>query len=90
MNEQKQNRKKEAADGTAGFAMPDCCGPMMVQMMKAFGTGPARNEAAEANKAGVPSCCESMMIRMRESFSETTNSEDEDSSSDKKGSGCCP
>ena len=30
MNEQGPNRTKEAAEGTAEFAMPDCCGPMMM------------------------------------------------------------
>ena len=30
MNEQNRNRTQEAAEGTAEFAMPDCCGPMMV------------------------------------------------------------
>jgi len=30
MNEQNRNRTKEAAKGTAEFAMPDCCGPMTV------------------------------------------------------------
>jgi hypothetical protein len=30
MNEQDQNRTKEAAEGTVDFAMPDCCGPMTV------------------------------------------------------------
>ena len=30
MNEQNPNRTKEAAEGAAEFAMPDCCGPMMM------------------------------------------------------------
>jgi hypothetical protein len=30
MNEQNRNRTKEAAEDTAEFAMPDCCGPMMM------------------------------------------------------------
>jgi hypothetical protein len=28
MDEQNRNRTKEAAEGKAEFAMPDCCGPM--------------------------------------------------------------
>lgn len=30
MNEQHPNRTKDSAEGTAEFAMPDCCGPMMM------------------------------------------------------------
>ena len=91
MNEQKQNRKKEAADGTAGYAMPDCCGPMMARMMKVCGAKSSGNEEAESETGGTgaPGCCESMMARMRDACSESLNGEGEGSSSDEKGSGCC-
>jgi hypothetical protein len=91
MCEKEQNRGKEESEGSAEFAMPDCCGPMMARMMKACGPKSSGNGEAEseAGGAGAPSCCESMMARMREAFSESSSGEGEESSSDEKGSGCC-
>jgi len=91
MNEQNRNCTKEAAEGTAEFAMPDCCGPMMARMMKACGPKSTGNGEAEseAGGAGVPSCCESMMARLRDACSESSTGEGAESSSDEKGSGCC-
>jgi hypothetical protein len=54
MNEQNRNRTKEAAEGTAEFAMPDCCGPMMVC---------ADNEGQVTNGRSV---CAEMMNKMSE------------------------
>jgi len=91
MCEHEQNRGKEESEGAPELAMPDCCGQMMAQMMRAFGPGSAGKGAAEAKSggAGAPSCCESMTARMREAFSESSNGEGEESSSDEQGSGCC-
>ena len=91
MCEQEQNHGKEESEGAAEFAMPDCCGPMMAQMMKVFGFGSAGKRAAEAEAggAGAPGSCESMMARMREACSESSNGEGEESPSHEKGSGCC-
>ena len=91
MCEQEQNRGNGESEGAAEFAMPDCCGPMMAQMMKIFGPASAGKGAAEAETggAGAPSCCESMMARMREMCSEPSNHEGNESSSDEKGRACC-
>lgn len=90
MCEQEQNRGNEKSEGAAEFAMPDCCGPKMAQMMKIFGPGSAgkREAEAEAGGAGASSCCESMMARMREACSESSNGEGDESSSDERGAGC--
>jgi hypothetical protein len=54
MNEHNQNRTKEATEGTGEFAMPDCCGPMMMC---------AENEEHVTNGRSV---CAEMMNRMNE------------------------
>ncbi len=54
MNEHNQNRTKEATECTGEFAMPDCCGPMMMC---------AENEEQVTNGRSV---CAEMMNRMNE------------------------
>jgi len=54
MNEHNQNRTKEAAECTAEFAMPDCCGPTTVC---------ADNQEQSTNERSV---CEEMMNKMTE------------------------
>ena len=90
MCEQEQNRGNGESEGAAEFAMPDCCGPMMAQMMKVFRPASAGKGAAEAETggAGASRCCESMMARMREACSESSNGEGDESSSDERGAGC--
>jgi hypothetical protein len=57
MNEQKQNRTKEAAEGATGFAVPDCCGPLMDRMMR------SDNEEHVSNGRSI---CAEMMNKMSE------------------------
>jgi len=59
MDEQNRNRSKEAAEGTAEFAMPDCCGPMM---------GFADDDERVANERSV---CAEMMKKMTEGENST-------------------
>ena len=54
MNEHNQNRTKEATECTGEFAMPDCCGPMMMC---------AENKEQVTNGRSV---CAEMMNRMNE------------------------
>ena len=54
MCEQEQNRGREESEGAAEFAMPDCCGPMMMC---------AEHEEQVTNGRSV---CAEMMNRMNE------------------------
>ncbi len=79
-DETKKTETAQAHDGRTGSTMPDCCGPMVERMFKAFGeiaeSASNRESPQDSSADRVPSCA-SMMERMASRCCGPTSREEE-------------